>query len=61
MELFVKSYFYMGIISVVLLLLTISMGKYPRIVENSLGADIVKLFISTGFLIWSTYLLHFSN
>lgn len=61
MELFVKVYFYMGIISVVLLLLTISMGKYPRKIEYSLGNDIAKLFISTGFLIWSTYLLHFSN
>lgn len=60
MELLLKTYFYMGIINVALLLLVISNTKYPRVVNFSIGADIVKLFLNTGFLIWVTIILYFN-
>lgn len=61
MELFLKVYFYMGLVGLVLQLLLIGTSKYPRVVEFSLGKDMVRLFISSGFLVWSIYLLYFSN
>ena len=60
MELLLKTYFYMGIINVALLLFVISNTKYPRVANFSIGADIVKLFINTGFLIWVTIILYFN-
>ena len=61
MELFMKVYFYVAIVNVVLILITIATAKYPKKREDSLGSDIVKLFIGTGFLVWCAYLLYFAN
>lgn len=60
MELYLKVYFYIGLVSVILQLLLIVTTKYPRIAESSVGSDIVKLFITSGFFAWTTY-LYFGN
>ena len=54
MELFVKVYFWMILIGIILKILVLSITNYPRTVNK--GMDCIDLIISVPFLIWVSYL-----
>jgi len=57
MELFVKVFFWVGLIGCGLQLLLISMREYPHKTEQTLGGDLVKFIESAFFTIWAGIVL----
>jgi len=55
MELFLKVYFWIACVGIVLRLLVLGLCDYPR--ETSRLADSIGLIISVPFLIWVVILL----
>jgi len=55
MELFIKVYFWLAIISVVLRFICIGYVDYPR--ETSRGTDTISLMMALPFVAWAAYLI----
>lgn len=61
MELYIKVSFWMMLIVMILRLFILNGSEYPRTEEKTIGAEIVGIFISTGFILWSGFLLYGSK
>lgn len=57
MELYIKVVFWIGIITVMLRLIVMTVAEYPRKVKFTLVSDVVTLFVEVGFLVWAGILL----
>ena len=55
MELFIKVYFGLAILAIVLRVLFLGFISYPR--EQTKGGDVIALIIGISFLIWAACLL----
>lgn len=57
MILFVKVFFWIGLITCVLRLLIISARTYPHETTETLGGDLVKFIETAIFVVWAAVLL----
>ena len=55
MELFIKIYFWMSLVGVVLRILFVGYYTYPR--SMSRGDDVINLLVGIPFLVWAAYLV----
>jgi len=58
MELYVKVSFWIGVVAVSLHLVVISLADFPTTTKTTLGGQLVKMIISSAFLVWASYLLY---
>jgi hypothetical protein len=55
MELFIKVYFWISLVGIVLRVFLVGYADYPR--KTSRGSDAVCLLLSIPFLAWAAYLV----
>jgi len=55
MEFFIKVYFWIALISIVLRFINLGYTDYPRKIER--GTDAIGLMLSIPFVIWALYLI----
>lgn len=53
MELFIKVFFWVGLVSRLLRLLLIAMRTYPHQTTDTLGGDLVKFIENAVFVVWA--------
>ena len=58
METYIRWSFWLGIISLVIQMIRMSVASYPRNEEITLGADIVRLVACMFFAAWAGLLLY---
>ncbi|NKI68919.1 hypothetical protein GN109_05755 [Collimonas pratensis] len=57
MELYLKVAFWAGVARVVIYLLVLGGGKYPRTPTYNAGNDVVSMVVSALYAFWAGYLL----
>lgn len=57
MELFLKAFFWYGLVGCFLKLALISIRKYPHETSETLGGDLVKLIEVAVFVVWAGVLV----
>ena len=57
MELFIKVFFWVGLLGCVLRLILISSRKYPHQTTETVGSDLVKFIEKAIFVVWAAILL----
>ena len=61
METYITVSFWMMVVAMMLRLFIVSTANYPRVEEKKLGAEIVGILISAGFIVWAGILLFGAN
>lgn len=57
MEMFIKVFFWVGLVGCILRLLLISIRKYPHESTDTLGSDLVKFIENAVFVVWAAVIL----
>lgn len=56
MSVYITVMFWLYLITVLACMLTLGISKYPRVIERSIGMDIVILVEMIAMLCWTTYI-----
>jgi len=57
MVLFLKVYFWIGVVSLLTKIVVIGVGEFPRKREDSLGFYISVVLLQLPFVLWAAYLI----
>lgn len=57
MELYVKVSFWIGVVGIVCYSMMLICADYPRLVETSVGTDVVALLITIAVTLWAWRLI----
>jgi hypothetical protein len=58
MELYIKWSFWLGVVGLAIHMIRMVFTTYPRREEWSLGADVVRVFLTGFFLVWAWFLIY---
>ena len=58
MEIYIKVSFWLGIFGIVVNMLILLSGDFPRIKEITIGEILVKILLGAGFAVWAGIILY---